>query len=73
MDPHSGRLDFATDGRLEGKPFTEIREAGRWQSDSSLRTYLDVLAASSVVRAMGHRGMGPTLAAAEVQWPMYFC
>ena len=35
--PHSCRAGFATDARAAGRDFTEIREAGRWVSDKSLR------------------------------------
>ena len=35
--PHSPCAGFATDSRAEGWSFIEIREAGRWVADSSLR------------------------------------
>ena len=34
-------------GFLRGRPFTELREEGRWTSDSSLRIYLDLIATST--------------------------
>ena len=71
--PHSPRAGFATDLRLGGVPFTEIRERGRWVSDSSLRVYLDILGASSAVRAMRLQGLGPLLDQAERSWAEYFC
>ena len=40
--PHSPRAGWAVEHRLRGTPFAEIRELGRWRSDSALRTYLDV-------------------------------
>ena len=70
--PHGPRAGFATDARLEGVPFVEIREAGRWQSDSSLRCYLDIVAAADVVRAMRMTGQAGRLEAAERAWPYYF-
>ena len=70
--PHSPRAGYATDGRLEGVPFEEIREGGRWQSDSSLRTYLDIVASAAVVRALRLRQLGPQLDAAQAAWPLYF-
>ena len=38
------RAGFASDAVLANRPFVEIREGGRWQSDTSLRGYLDVVA-----------------------------
>ena len=72
FSPHGPRAGFATDARLEGVPFVEIREAGRWQSDSSLRCYLDIIAAADVVRAMRMAGQAGRLEAAERAWPYYF-
>eukprot|EP00959_Pyramimonas_sp_CCMP1952_P081951 1712044-Pyramimonas_sp.AAC.1 len=40
--PHSPRAGWASDSRAEGMSFLEVREAGRWVADSSLRTYLDI-------------------------------
>ena len=39
---HSPRAGWAVEIRLKGLAFTEIRERGRWRSDASLRTYLDM-------------------------------
>ena len=41
---HSPRPGWATESRLRGIDFSEIQEAGRWVSGSSLRQYLDVTA-----------------------------
>ena len=46
--PHSPRAGFATELRACGAPFSEIREQGRWLSDSSLRVYLDVVGAAQL-------------------------
>ncbi len=46
--PHSARAGFATDRISEGWSFTQVKEAGRWISDSSLRTYVDVIQASRI-------------------------
>ena len=48
LTPHSPRAGFASQASLEGKTFLEIREKGRWLSDSSLRVYLDVVGALSI-------------------------
>ena len=39
---HSPRSGWATELRLKGVSFTEIKTQGRWSSDKSLLTYLDV-------------------------------
>ena len=70
--PHSPRAGFATEARLNGLPFEEIREAGRWQSDSSLRIYLDLVGSTATLRSLRARGFGPQLQEAEARWPCYF-
>lgn len=70
--PHSPRAGFATEARLKGMAFEEIREAGRWQSDSSLRTYLDLVGATITLRSLKAKGMGSLLELADAQWPLYF-
>jgi hypothetical protein len=42
---HSPRAGWASELRLAGVEFTELRERGRWVSDSSLRMYLDAVTA----------------------------
>ena len=43
--PHSPRAGWATESRMGGMPFQEIKELGRWDSDKALRIYLDASAA----------------------------
>ncbi len=50
-----------------------VKRRGRWLSDSSLRTYLDILGAAQVVKAMSNKKLGPAMAAASSHWPLYFC
>ena len=69
---HSPRAGFATDAKLDGEDFVAIREAGRWLSDESLRTYLDVLSSTMVIKSLRLRGLSSKLAAAEKLWPVYF-
>jgi hypothetical protein len=45
--PHSPRTGFATDKILSGASFVEVREAGRWVHDASLRIYLDAVAVAA--------------------------
>ncbi len=70
--PHSPRAGFATDLKLEGASFEDIRKGGRWLSDSSLRIYLDVIGATMVLRALRARGLAPQVVAADRLWPLYF-
>lgn len=70
--PHSPRAGFATDAKMDGEDFIAIREAGRWLSDESLRTYLDVLSSTMVIKSLRLRGLSNKLAAAERLWPAYF-
>ena len=69
---HGPRAGVATDARLEGVPFVEIREAGRSQSGSSLRCYPDIVTAADVVRAMRMTGQAGRSEAAERAWPYFF-
>jgi len=46
--PHSPRSGYASEARALGKAFTEIREEGRWTSDSSLRIYIDLAESASL-------------------------
>jgi len=70
--PHSPRAGFATDSRAEGWSFVEIREAGRWVADSSLRQYLDIVSAAQITAAIRNSGLAPALAWARAHWAEYF-
>ena len=70
--PHSPRAGFASDSRAEGLSFEETREAGRWQADSSLRTYLDIVSALDVTVKLRGAGHGPALAWASRFWWQYW-
>ena len=69
--PHSGRAGYASDSRAEGISFEEIREGGRWQSDSSLRRYLDIIGASSIGVALRGVGLAPALELLSSEWPKW--
>ena len=45
---HSPRAGFATDAIAAGRPAFEVKEAGRWVSESSFRLYIDLIGAQSV-------------------------
>jgi len=52
--PHSIRAGGATQKLLDGVPFAQLQEAGRWSSPQSCKVYLDAvfaLAASTTARA----------------------
>ena len=52
--PHSPRAGWATQLRLSGTPFSEIQERGRWKNASTLRVYLDAVAASTTLLGRTH-------------------
>ena len=52
--PHSPRAGWATTLRLQGMAFSEIQERGRWAQAATLRTYLDAVAASTVLLHRTH-------------------
>ena len=54
--PHSPRAGFASEAIARGLPFSEVREAGRWRADSSLRTYIDIVAAAQITVDLRVRG-----------------
>ena len=70
--PHSLRAGFASEGRVLGKSFVELREEGRWVSDASLRIYIDVVSASSIACDLDLVGLRPALDFACHHWPRYF-
>ena len=47
--PHGVRAGWASWRFSTGAPFTEIREDGRWASDTSCRLYLDVIATDAAL------------------------
>ena len=70
--PRSPRAGFASDSRTEGWTFEEVREAGRWASDSSLRIYLDIISAANIATALRAKGLSPALRYAASHWTEYF-
>ena len=52
--------------------FVELREAGRWVSDSSLRIYVDIVAASSISIQLRTKGLLPALSFAAEHALEYF-
>ena len=62
--PHSPRSGFACDLTSAGVSFLQIKELGRWVSDQSLRTYIDLVQASSI---------GVSFRMKELHGPMIHC
>ena len=62
---------FASDSRTEGWSFEEIRETGRWVSDSSLRIYLDIVGSSGIGVSVRAAGLSPALEWARANWISY--
>ena len=48
VTPHSARAGFATERIAAGEDPTTVRLAGRWESEFSFKTYIDVFMASQV-------------------------
>ena len=70
--PHSARAGFATDRIGEGWSFTQVKEAGRWISDSSLRTYVGVTQASRIDAEWKVSGLEQLQSRALAQIEVYF-
>ncbi len=62
--PHSPRSGFATELYAQGVPFDRIKALGRWASDQSLRTYLDLVSAANIA---------VSLKLQHLQEPMSWC
>ena len=45
---HCPRAGWTTARYLAGQPFGELREDGRWASDSSLRIYIDAVTSTDL-------------------------
>ena len=70
--PHSCRAGFASESRMAGKPYTEIKEEGRWISDASFRTYIDIVGAAAISQTLALKGLQPMLREAGDRWLQYF-
>lgn len=70
--PHSPRAGFDSDATAAGKSFTEIREAGRWIADSSLRTYVDIVTAASISTSLRLEGLRPAILYAQANLYEFF-
>lgn len=64
FSPHSPRAGYASDGVAAGRPWSDIKEGGRWVSDSSFRVYLDLVGTASIALSAERKGLLPLQAAA---------
>ena len=63
---HGPRAGFASDGIAEGRSFSELKEGGRWKSDASFRTYIDVITSLSVAADLDRLSLSGAVA-----WILY--
>ena len=57
---HSGRSGFATHLILQGCPRKEVQARGRWLSETSFNTYIDVSGASHIAAQVSSRKLADT-------------
>ena len=69
---HSPRAGFATDGVAEGKPRQTLQDGGRWQCDSSFRTYVDVIQGAAIAVSFQERGLVEALRFVECNLEKYY-
>ena len=55
--PHSPRAGFASESIAEGASFGDVKEAGRWVVDSSLRVYIDIVCISRINQDLRLKGL----------------
>ena len=72
VTPHSPRAGFATEAIADGIPFAEVREAGRWKAESSLRGYVDIARSASVAIELRTKHLGPSLQYAQAEFLSFF-
>jgi hypothetical protein len=60
--PHSPRSGFASEGIASGRSFIEIKEAGRWLSESSFRIYIDLVTSAAISASLSTQGLVPAQA-----------
>ena len=56
VTPHSPRAGFASEAVSLGEPVLEVKEAGRWLSDVSFKSHIDVAMAAQVQALMALQG-----------------
>ena len=69
--PHSFRAGYATDRRANGDSVDDIKNDGRWASDSSFRIYIDVVSATEIAVLLRNKGQAQAAFWAEANWHRY--
>jgi len=69
---HSARAGFATHLVLQGCPRKEVQARGRWLSESSFNTYIDVSGASHIAAQVGSQKLASTAKWIEFSIWRYF-
>lgn len=69
---HSGRAGFATHSVMQGVPRKEIQAQGRWLSESSFNTYIDVAGASHIAAQVNTKQLASTAKWVESHIWKYF-
>ena len=59
--PHSPRAGFASEAIADGVAFGALKELGRWIADSSLRTYVDLVAIGQLTADMRLKNLLPAV------------
>ena len=69
--PHGPRAGYATEATLNKVPMAEIMGTGRWSQEKTLRTYVDVVSARSVISTMRMAGLAEAMEYAAAHWTSY--
>ena len=62
ISPHSPRAGFASDAISNGWGFARTMETGRWISESSLRTYIDIVSVAGILSNLRTRHLSAPMA-----------
>ena len=66
ITPHAARAGWASARYAAGQSFPDLREDGRWRSETALRIYLDTVTATDLLETERFRAMIPFLTQLEV-------
>ena len=69
---HSARAGFASEAVASGEPVLVVKEAGRWLSELSFRTYVDVVAAAHVQSMVALAGFRDAMDFVSLHFHEYF-
>jgi len=69
---HSPRAGFASDAIASGTPAFEVKEAGRWVSEASFRTYVDLVGSQAVAQQLRLKDRAAVVAWIDAHLADYF-